>query len=490
MAKKNAIRICLATSEFAPLAKTGGLADVCAALSAYLHRNGHDVRVLLPLYRRVRDSGLTIVPVESLQDIPIRLGPHTIKYSIDTAQLPNSSLNIYLLRCPALYDRESLYTPGDDEHYRFILLSRAAIEMCQRMAFAPDIFHAHDWHTALIPLYLKTDFEWDRLFADTRSVLTIHNIGFQGIFGAGILDELGLTGSEHLLDQDDLGKDRINFLKTGVLYADLLTTVSPNYAREIQGDEYGMGLQDLLKARRETLIGVLNGVDYGEWDPAHDKLIPHQFSSDKLEGKQKNKLELMADLGLATADNPPLIGIVSRLTGQKGIDLIQTALPQLLQSRPFAVAVLGSGEPRYEQFFTWLQQNFRDRVCFYNGYSDKLAHWIEAGSDMFLMPSRFEPCGLNQMYSLRYGTVPIVRETGGLADTVELYDSGTGEGTGIVFRDYNSAGLSWAINAALDLYEDKKTWLRIVKNGMSKDFSWDRQGAVYVKLFQRLMGVN
>ena len=490
MAKKNAIRICLATSEFAPFAKTGGLADVCAALSAYLHRNGHDVRVLLPLYRRVRDSGLTIVPVESLQDIPIRLGPHTIKYSIDTAQLPNSSLNIYLLRCPALYDRESLYTPGDDEHYRFILLSRAAIEMCQRMAFAPDIFHAHDWHTALIPLYLKTDFEWDRLFADTRSVLTIHNIGFQGIFGAGILDELGLTGSEHLLDQDDLGKDRINFLKTGVLYADLLTTVSPNYAREIQGDEYGMGLQDLLKARRETLIGVLNGVDYGEWDPAHDKLIPHQFSSDKLEGKQKNKLELMADLGLATADNPPLIGIVSRLTGQKGIDLMQTALPQLLQSRPFAVAVLGSGEPRYEQFFTWLQQNFRDRVCFYNGYSDKLAHWIEAGSDMFLMPSRFEPCGLNQMYSLRYGTVPIVRETGGLADTVELYDSGTGEGTGIVFRDYNSAGLSWAINAALDLYEDKKTWLRIVQNGMSKDFSWDRQGAVYVKLFQRLMGVN
>ena len=490
MAKKNAIRICLATSEFAPFAKTGGLADVCAALSAYLHRNGHDVRVLLPLYRRVRDSGLTIVPVESLQDIPIRLGPHTIKYSIDTAQLPNSSLNIYLLRCPALYDREGLYTPGDDEHYRFILLSRAAIEMCQRMAFAPDIFHAHDWHTALIPLYLKTDFEWDRLFADTRSVLTIHNIGFQGIFGAGILDELGLTGSEHLLDQDDLGKDRINFLKTGVLYADLLTTVSPNYAREIQGDEYGMGLQDLLKARRETLVGVLNGVDYGEWDPAHDKLIPHQFSSDKLEGKQKNKLELMADLGLATADNPPLIGIVSRLTGQKGIDLMQTALPQLLQSRPFAVAVLGSGEPRYEQFFTWLQQNFRDRVCFYNGYSDKLAHWIEAGSDMFLMPSRFEPCGLNQMYSLRYGTVPIVRETGGLADTVELYDSGTGEGTGIVFRDYNSAGLSWAINAALDLYEDKRTWLRIVQNGMSKDFSWDRQGAVYVKLFQRLMGVN
>ncbi len=490
MAKKNPIKICLASSEFAPLAKTGGLADVCAALSAYLHRNGHDVRVLLPLYRTVGESGLTIVPVGSLQNIPIRLGPHNIRYSIDTAQLPNSSLNIYLLRCPALYDRESIYTPGDDEHYRFILLSRAAIEMCQRMGFAPDIFHTHDWHTALIPLYLKTVYAWDRLFTNTRSVLTIHNIGFQGIFGAGILDDLGLNGSVQELHQDDLGMGRINFLKTGVLHADLLTTVSPNYAREIQGDEYGMGLQDLLRARHKTLVGVLNGVDYSEWDPAHDKLIPHQYSSDKLEGKKKNKLELMAELDLATGDDSPLIGMVSRLTGQKGIDLIQSVLPQLLQSRQFAVAVLGSGEPRYERFFTRLQQNSRDRVCYYNGYSNKLAHWIEAGSDMFLMPSLFEPCGLNQMYSQRYGTVPIVRETGGLADTVELYDADTDEGTGIVFRDYNSAGLSWAINTALDLYNDKKTWLRIVKNGMSKDFSWDRQGAVYVELFQRLMGVT
>jgi len=490
VAKKNPIKICLASSEFAPLAKTGGLADVCAALSAFLHRDGHDVRVLLPLYRRVRDSELTIAPVESLQDISISLGPHTIRYSIDTAQLPNSSLSIYFLRCPELYDREGLYTSGDDEHYRFILLSRAAIEMCQHMGFAPDIFHAHDWHTALIPLYLKTIYAWDRLFANTHSVLTIHNIGYQGIFGADILDDLGLSGSEDLLHQDDLDKGRINFLKTGVLYADLLTTVSPNYAREIQGDEYGMGLQDLLKERRETLIGVLNGVDYGEWDPAHDKLIPHQYSSEQLEGKLKNKFELMNELGLATAYNPPLIGMVSRLTGQKGIDLIQAVLPELLQSRRFSVAVLGSGEPRYEQFFHSLQQKYRDRVCFYNGYSDKLAHWIEAGSDMFLMPSLFEPCGLNQMYSLRYGTVPIVRETGGLADTVELYDPGTGDGTGIVFRDYNSAGLSWAINAALDLYRDKQAWLRVVKNGMARDFSWDKQGAVYVDLFRRLMGIT
>ena len=490
MAKKNPIKICLASSEFAPLAKTGGLADVCAALSKYLHRNGHDVRVLMPLYRTVRESGLALEPVDYLQNIPIRLGPHNATYSIDTAQLPNSSLNIYLLRCPELYDRDSIYTPGDDEHYRFILLSRAAIEMCQRMGFAPDIFHAHDWHTALIPLYLKTDYAWDRLFAKTRSVLTIHNLGYQGIFGADILGDLGLNGCEHELHQEDLGAGRINFLKTGVLHADLLTTVSPTYAQEIQGDEYGMGLQDLLRARRDTLVGVLNGVDYGEWDPVHDTLIPHQYSSGDLEGKKKNKLELMDELDLVTGDDRPLIGMVSRLTSQKGIVLIQSVLPQLLQSRRFAVAVLGSGEPAFERFFTALQRNFRRRVCYYNGYNNKLAHWIEAGSDIFLMPSQFEPCGLNQMYSLRYGTVPIVRETGGLADTVEPYNPDTDKGTGIVFRDYNDAGLNWAINAALDLYQNKKTWLRIIKNGMAKDFSWDRQGAIYVELFRRLIGVR
>lgn len=486
MPNNKSIKICLASSEFAPLAKTGGLADVCAALSAYLHRNGHDVRVLLPLYRSVAQSGLEIQPVDFMQDMRLRLGPHDVDFSIDTAALPDSGQQIYLLRCPVLYDREGLYSAGDDEHYRFILLSRAAIEMCQRMAFAPDIFHAHDWHAALVPLYLKTTYAWDRLFADTRSVLTIHNIGYQGIFGDGILGDLGLD-AQHL-HQEDLGAGRINFLKTGVLYADAITTVSPNYAREIQGDDFGMGLQDLLSRRQATLIGILNGVDYNEWDPAIDKLIPHRFSIDKLEGKQKNKTELMIELGLASGGNPPLIGMVTRLTGQKGIDLIQGVLPDLLQKRSFAVAVLGSGERRYERFFTRLQQAFRHRVCYYNGYSNKLAHWIEAGSDMFLMPSLFEPCGLNQMYSLRYGTVPIVRETGGLADSVQLFDPDTGEGTGIVFRDYNNEGLAWAINTALDLYQDRETWGKIVTNGMAKDYSWDRQGAIYVDLFRRLSG--
>jgi starch synthase len=369
---------------------------------------------------------------------------------------------------------------------RFILLSRAAIEMCQNMGFAPDIFHCHDWHTALVPLYLKSHYAWDRLFRNTRSVLTIHNIGYQGIFSAGILQDLGLRDDANKLHQEDLARGIVNFLKTGLLYADLLTTVSPTYAQEILGEEYGMGLQDTLRWRRGSLVGILNGVDYTEWNPADDPLIPHSYDSRRIAGKKKNKLALMQELGLDCSDDMPLIGMVTRLTGQKGIDLVQQLVPAMLGHRRFALAVLGSGESKYEQFFQWLQNTYRDRVCFYRGFSNKLAHQIEAGSDLFLMPSLFEPCGLNQMYSLRYGTVPIVRRTGGLADSVQLFDPHSGIGTGIVFNDYNVPALGWALNYAFDLYQDKTTWRKLVRNGMARDFSWERQGQVYVDLFRQI----
>jgi starch synthase len=482
------LRICLATSELTPLAKTGGLADVCAALAAYLHTTGHDVRVLLPRYSSVDTDSLEIVPVEYLQNMPMRLGNHDGRYSVDTAFLPGTDLPIYLLRCPELYDRGSIYTNDADEHLRFILLARAAIEMCQNMGFSPDIFHCHDWHTALIPLYLKSRYAWDYLFAATRSVLTIHNIGYQGVVNASVIDDLGLEGAVHQLHQDDLSAGRINFLKTGVLHADLLTTVSPTYAREIQGDEYGMGLQQLLRNRSETLVGILNGVDYKEWNPAADELIPAAYSQRNMSGKKTCKLGLMSDLGLEGGVRQPLIGMVTRLTWQKGIDLVQKVAPDLLQRRNFSLVVLGSGEARYEHFFSWLQEFFRGRVSFHRGYNDKLAHRIEAGADMFLMPSIYEPCGLNQMYSLRYGTVPIVRETGGLADSVQLYDPATRKGDGIVFRDHNEEGLRWAIETALDLYPDRPVWRRMMQNGMRRNYSWEKQGQEYVDLFRRLSG--
>ena len=480
------LKICLASSELTPLAKTGGLADVSAALSAYLHRAGHDIRVLMPYYSTLKRDGLSINPVEFLQNLSMKIGPWQLEYSIDYTVLPESGLTIYLLRCPALYDRDDVYTSDDDEHIRFILLSRAAIEMCQHMGFSPDIFHCHDWHTSLIPLYLRTVYSWDGLFTNTKSVLTIHNIGYQGVFSKDIMNDLDLGPHEHHLHQDDLVDGRINFLKTGLLFAHMLTTVSPTYAQEIKGAEYGMGLDDVLRARSDHLVGILNGVDYDEWDPVTDKRIPDNYSATDASGKLNCKRELMSQLGLKAPIEQPLIGIVTRLASQKGIKLMQSVLPALLSRRNFTIAVLGSGESRYERFFNALQIAVRGRVSFYRGYNENLAHCIEAGSDMFLMPSAYEPCGLNQMYSLKYGTVPIVRRTGGLADSVEQINAQTGSGTGVIFDHYDDTGLAWAMNHALDLYQNRPLWKRIMHNGMAKDYSWSQQGEQYVSLFRQM----
>ncbi|MDX1507151.1 MAG: glycogen synthase GlgA [Woeseiaceae bacterium] len=484
------LRICLVSSELAPLAKTGGLADVSAALASYLHDAGHDVRVLLPRYSRIDKSGLDIEPVPGLSNMQLRVGPHTLTYSIDKTVLSGTGLPVYLLRCPEFFGRDGIYSQDEDEYLRFVVLSRAALEMCQRMQFAPHILSCHDWQTALIPLYLRTTYAWDRLFAATRSVLTIHNIGYQGMFPGHVLPYLGLDGSEQYLHQDDLKNGVINFLKTGILYADLITTVSPTYAREILGDDYGMGLNHLLRERARSVVGILNGVDYAEWNPETDPLIPANYSAKDIGGKAVCKAELMKELGLDVVPDRPLIGVVTRLVGQKGIDLIQDTVPRLLTRHDFALAVLGSGEERFEARFRWMQHHFRNRVCFYQGFNNRLAHWIEAGSDMFLMPSRYEPCGLNQMYSLRYGTVPIVRETGGLADSVQQIDERDASGTGVLFRDYNEQGLEWALRRALDLYHNKPLWQTVVANGMAQDFSWSRQGARYVELFRELSNLK
>ena len=476
----------MATSELSPLAKTGGLADVSAALSAYLHDQGHDVRVLLPRYRRIDVLGLEIEPVAGMENLGMRLGLDEIPYGIDRTVLPGTTLPVYLLSCPALFDRDGIYTDDHDEYLRFVLLSRAAIDLCQRLGFAPDIFSCHDWQTALVPLYLKTVFAWDRLFARTKSVLTIHNIGYQGMFPSWVVDHLGLGDAAHHLHQDDFKEGVVNFLKTGVMYADAITTVSPTYAREILGEDYGMGLNDLLRNRAGSLFGILNGVDYGEWSPETDALIPANYSPADMSGKRTCKLRLMEEMGLEPNAGRPLVGIVSRLVGQKGIDLVEQVVPAMLEQRDFAIAVLGSGERRYEDFFNWLKDRYPGRASYYQGFSNELAHWIEAGADMFLMPSLYEPCGLNQMYSLKYGTVPIVRETGGLADSVRQADPSAGTGTGILFRDYNADGLYWALDRALDLYAVPSLWQKIAANGMQQDFSWATQGARYVELFDAL----
>ncbi len=488
MPKSQTLKICLASSELAPLAKTGGLADVSAALGAELHRSGHELKVVLPRYSSIDETGLDVRLVDELGGLSIRAGGQVIDYSIVRANLPGSGLPLYLVDCPRFFQRGALYTNDGDEFLRFVLLSRAALELCQRLKFAPDIFHCNDWQTSLIPLYLKTTYAWDQLFANTRSVLTIHNIGYQGMFPGPVLPELGLDGAEHHLHQDDLKDGVINFLKTGILYADAITTVSPTYAREIMGDDYGMGLNHLLRERMSSVFGILNGVDYGEWNPETDTLIPANYSAEDLSGKRECKRVLMQELGLDPIVERPLVGLVSRLAGQKGIDLIEEVMPRFLGQRDMAFAVLGSGESTYEAFFERLQSVYRDRVCYYRGFSNKLAHMIEAGSDMFLMPSLYEPCGLNQMYSLKYGTVPVVRETGGLADSVRQVNPATGTGDGVLFRDYNADGLAWALHHSLELFANGPLWKRIMLNGMAKDFSWKQQVGLYVELFERLTG--
>ena len=486
MPPDNKLKIFLACSEFTPLAKTGGLADVSAALSAYFDSSGHDVRVLMPFYASIDVAGIDIEVVPELQDLELTLGGRTLTYWIVKATSEGGGADIHLLQCPELFGGDELYS-GPDEHLRFVLLCRAAIEMCQKLEFAPDIFHCHDWHTALVPVYLKTIYSWDRLFAGTRSVLTIHNIGYQGVFGAEVLDETGLAGYAEWLDADDLAGGRVNFLKTGVIHADLLTTVSPTYSREILEPEYGMGLEGPLRTRDGSVVGILNGVDYGEWSPESDPLIPFPFSMKDMEGKEKNKQALMEELGLEYEFDRPLIGMITRLTYQKGIDLVKEALPDLLASRDVSVAVLGNGEKEYEDFFHWMHGEFPGRVSFFEGFNNGLAHRIEAGSDLFLMPSRYEPCGLNQMYSLRYGTIPVVRATGGLADSVQHFDPANGTGTGVLFHDYDANGLKWALNTALDLYDNKHARTKIVHNGMLKDYSWEEQGSIYIDRFRTLL---
>lgn len=481
------LRVCFVASEVAPLAKTGGLADVAGALPRLLHSMGHDVRLFLPLYSRIDAKKLDLHPVDFMQDVALEFGSHRYRFSVLTASLPGSSMMIYLVHCPALYNRPGLYTAGADEHLRFLLLSRAAIEACQRMGFAPQIFHCNDWHTAFIPLFLRSIYAWDKLFAATRTVLTIHNIGYQGIFSAGASADLGLGAASHLLHQDDLRQGRINSLKHGILYADAITTVSPTYAKEICTPQYGMGLDTTLRTRGGAVLGILNGVDYGEWNPATDRHVPFPYSPEDLSGKEKTRQHLLKTLGMKAGKRTALLGIVSRMTAQKGFDLLFDVLPSMLAERNLDAVILGSGETRYEEFFAHLQHRFPQRVVYHRGYHDELAHLIEAAADMFLMPSLYEPCGLNQMYSLKYGTVPIVRKTGGLADSVQLFDPDTQTGTGIVFEDYNAAAAGWALDAALTLFRNRALWNRMMLNGMAQDFSWERQGAHYVDLYERLV---
>ena len=485
------LRIVIAASECAPFAKTGGLADVSAALGRALWRRGHDVRLFLPYYQKVDASGLeTQAAGDAFHlDFPNR----RVSLEILKAPLPNSEnaagepLMVEFVNAPDLFDREDFYTDDEDEPVRWTAFCRAILETCQRTHWSPDILHANDWHTGLLPLLLREGYNWDDLFHGTRSLFSIHNLGYQGVFPAESLDAMGLGKIRGSFHQERLKEGVLNLLETGIIHSHWLSTVSRTYAQEIQTEEHGMGLEDLLKSRSDHLVGIVNGVDYGEWSPDVDPHIPAAFGPDDLLGKRICRDELLEEMGLAPNPTGPVIGIVSRMTSQKGFELLPDILPVFLQSEDVRLVVLGSGDKASERYFQWLRDALPNKVGVYFGYKNELSHRIEAGSDIFMMPSRYEPCGLNQMYSLRYGTVPLVRATGGLADTVERWNPETRTGTGFRFYEFSSQALHDTMKHALEVWKDKEAWAAMQKAGMERDFSWDAQVRAYEDLYSAVL---
>jgi len=476
------MRIVFAASEGVPFSKTGGLADVVGALPRALAAAGHQVSVYLPLYRQTR-----------LKDAPTVVSSITIPFDdryrfcsvVSGGEL--AGVQFYFIDYPPFFDRESPYgtSTGDypDNAERFALFSRAVLE-ASKVLGVPQIFHCHDWQSALIPVLLRTQYAEDPAFRDVATVFTIHNMGYQGLFPPDTLPLLTLPWDLFTISRMEFFGN-VNFLKGALVFSDFINTVSKKYSQEIQTTEFGFGLEGVLRIRSSTVTGILNGVDYNEWSPETDKFIVARYSPQDLSGKAKCKLDLLTTFGMTDADSTlPVIGIVSRFAAQKGFDLIAQTMERLAREDMIIVA-LGNGDKTYEEMFLRLNKQFPQKIAVKVAYDNVIAHKIEAGSDMFLMPSRYEPCGLNQIYSLKYGTVPVVRATGGLDDTIEHWDARTGKGTGFKFTDYNGEALLLTIKEALRAFRDQSSWQQLMRNGMNKDFSWSASAKEYVRVYER-----
>ncbi|WP_446744235.1 glycogen synthase GlgA [Silvibacterium acidisoli] len=480
------MHIVFAASECIPYVKTGGLADVIGALPKEIAALGHRVTVYLPYYRQVREKAPEKKPV--IRSITIPFEYYNRFVTILDGGL-HEGVQICFVDCPELFDRESLYaTPtGDylDNWERFGLFGRAVLEATKQLG-VPDIFHVHDWQAAMIPVYLRTTYYFDPALRNAGCVLTIHNAGYQGWFPPQTIERLLLPWDIFTMDKVEQ-YDTFNYLKGGIVYSDAITTVSRRYAEEITTPEFGNGLDSVLRSRGADLHGILNGVDYTLWNPETDHNIAAHYTPKKLAGKLECRRDLLHAFGASqVADETPVLGIVSRFATQKGFDLIAQIANRLLNEDVFLVA-LGTGEPYYEGLFRSLHEQYSGRISVRIGYDDALAHKVEAGSDIFLMPSRYEPCGLNQIYSLKYGTVPVVHATGGLDDTVEEWNGEEKTGTGFKFHDQNADSFLAAIHRAADLFrDDKNAWTTLMRNGMGKDFSWKEPARQYAALYEEV----
>ena len=480
------MKIAFVSTEVVPFAKTGGLADVAGSLPRELVKLGCDVKLFIPKYSLIDDSRHGLKYNWEIGEVPIRINDIIRSVHIHQGKLPDSDIDVYFIDCPHYFHRHIIYTNDFDEDERFILFSKAIIETLQRLQWAPDVVHCNDWQTGLLPLLIKDNYGWDKLFDHTATLFTIHNIGYQGKFSKSVLFKAEIRGdlfySGGPVEQDG----GISFLKTGISFADIINTVSNTYAHEILTSEYGAGLEKILQQRKEDLFGILNGVDYNTWNPETDKHLPYHYSVNDFQGKLLNKKVLLEHFRIPFDENVPLIGIVSRMVIQKGFDIFADAINELM-SLDAQWIILGSGEDRFENLFRRLSNQLPGKVGAYIGYNNELSHLIEAGSDMFLMPSRYEPCGLNQIYSLKYGTVPIVRKTGGLADTVhdldEMNHFGFDTGNGFSFYNATSYALFKTVERAVSSFKNKGVWKKIQENGMGRDYSWKHSAEQYMKLY-------
>ncbi|HWQ11573.1 MAG TPA: glycogen/starch synthase [Roseiflexaceae bacterium] len=484
------LKILMMAAEMVPFAKTGGLADVVGALPKALRALGHDVRVAIPRYGRIDSARFGLTPV--LDPFPVPMDDQGVEAGLLRSSVASTGgeVPVYMVDNAHYYDREGIYMYEDDAD-RFIFFCRATLEGVRRLGWAPDVIHCHDWHTAIVPNWLKTIYKGDPFFAGTACVYTIHNLAYQGIFGYRVLeiagaDEYGFIAHPDLPHLNDV----VDFMGRGIYYADIINTVSETYAQEILAPEHGEGLDPMLRDRRDRLYGVLNGIDTDLNNPATDPYIAAHFDAANLEGKVACKLDLQREAGLPHSRATPVISAISRLADQKGFDLIDQVVEPLLRNHDVQLVVLGTGDQRYHDRFLQLRAHFPQQLAVFLTFNAPLAQKIYAGSDMFLMPSRFEPCGLGQMIALRYGTIPIVRATGGLADTVRDYDPATGEGNGFAFRAYDPMALYAAIVRALETYRHRAIWQQLILRAMAADHSWSASARKYVELYRRAIAAR
>ena len=488
-----ALNVLMVAAECVPFAKVGGLADVIGALPLALEKLGVRVTIAIPRYRVIDIERFGFEPHPTHADGRVPIGFDSVPYDVHRGRIPNSSVEVFLLGNDRFFDRPGIYVdPATGKDYpdqadRWIFFQRAVMEFFRAAAPAPDVLHCHDHQTALIPAYLRKYYRTPYAYAQTRSIFTIHNMGYQGLFSRDAMGRAGFNDAEFYPTSPFEFYGMMNFMKVGISYADLITTVSPTYAREIQENkEFGYGLEGVLKERSGHLIGILNGIDDELWNPEKDPLIVANYTATKLTGKTKNKEALLRKFKIESAHlDWPVLAMISRIEVQKGFDLVVSILDYLL-SKDLYFVLLGTGNRETEGYLRTIIERHPGKAGIRFEFDNGSAHITEAGADILLMPSKYEPCGLNQMYSLRYGTVPIVRRTGGLADTVQEYDPATGTGTGFVFTDYDPEQFKAAVDRALALWPDRKSWRRLMRNGMRQDLSWRKSAEKYLETYQRV----